>query len=86
MSSVIKTGLELIFVFVFILICQYIRYRFPHFSMHFFDGISKFGINSFDFESKCKKHTKQDIEKFKNRQRILLKVMIIVAASVMVFI
>lgn len=85
MSSIVETGLELTFVFLFILGCLYVRYRFPHFSIHFFDGISKFGINSFDFESKCNKHTMKDIEKYKKRQWILFIVMLILFTGIMLF-
>jgi len=85
MSDVIKTGLELTFVFLFILGCLYIRYRFPHFSMHFFDGISKFGINSFDFERKCNTHNKQDIERYKKRQWILFTVMLMLFVGTLLF-
>jgi hypothetical protein len=52
--------------------------------MHFFNGISKFGVNSFDFESKCNKHTKQDIERFKNKQQILFVIMLILFTGIMV--
>lgn len=85
MNSVVKTGLELAFTFLFILGCLYVRYRFPHFSMHFFDGISKFGINSFDFERKCNKHNKQDIDRYKNRQWILFIVMSILFTGIILF-
>lgn len=85
MNSVVKTGIELTSVFILILVCQYIKYKLPHFSMHFFDGISKLGFNSFDFESKCKKHSKKDIERFKKKQRIILIVMLILAVGIMGF-
>lgn len=64
--------LKLAIVYVIVLLMFYIRYKFPHFCMHFGGGMSTFGVNSFETLSKCQEHTKSDIEKFKKKQLIIL--------------
>jgi hypothetical protein len=85
MNKVIQTGLELVFIFTSFLLGQYLRYRFPHFSMHFFDGISIFGINSFGYEKRCKLHNQNDIKKYKKRQKAIFKIMLILMISILIY-
>lgn len=71
----IRTLETMLIPFSAALLIFYFRYKFPHFNMHF-NGMNHFTINDFDFNKKCKFHSKEDIEKFKKRQFIFCKVII----------
>lgn len=72
MNRDISGFIELTMIFLAFFLGQYLIYRFPHFSMHFTDGISIFGIDDVDFDKVCKKHSKEDIARYKMKQKRIL--------------
>ena len=85
MGDKINTGVELLIVFSILALMQFFRYKFPHFCMHFFDGLSIFGVNSFGTLEKCSKHSKKDIDRFRRRQKYIFYFMCILFAIILIF-
>lgn len=85
MCSEIIDILELFIVFLVFFVFQCIKYKFPHFSMHFMGGMSSFGIDSVDFDKECTEHTKKDIYLYKKKQKKILIILGVVELLIIFF-
>ena len=78
MSRLIKDDLAFLIIWMGFLIIFFIRYRFPHFCMHFGDGVRRFSFGDLGILKKCKLHTNKDIESFQAKQKIMFMTSLVI--------
>lgn len=81
MEMEMEAGLSLLLIIGIVVLIQYIKYKAPHFSMHFFKGNHTMGVNSSYLTNKCK-HTKREIQEYKQKQEMILRVVVAIFAVV----